>query len=138
MTTPNPLEKLTSLASVRALLSALDERTEIGDEATARGATLRRVLIKSNVGTCDYWRLSRDEGAYECERACLLDYDLDGEGYLHGDFNAPLRGPSRADLLAFATRAEAFLDDLISEREAESAALDAASASIQRAAEAMK
>jgi hypothetical protein len=144
----NPIERLAVLATQRTvrtdrlhgavgvLLARLAAHVEVGDLVTVDGWTLARVLSRSNVGQSEDWDFY-PHGA-DCAnldgRSCDPDRPVGETGYLHGDFNAPWRGPSRADLLAFAKRAGAFVDALIAKHEKTLATLVAAEQAVQVAA----
>lgn len=139
------LEKLERLAAqrtvrtdrlhdaVRALLAALDKVTEIGDRAAHRGLRLCRERLRSNVGSESYWAMYRDE-----EFACYLDAPLNERGYLHGDFSTPVRGPSRADLLAFGRWASALVDLLVERLAGQVGELDTAIDAINSASKGVR
>lgn len=92
--------------TVIGLLTRL-ERVPDGATVTVRGYTLTRVTGQTKVGSYDGWWL--DSAAADC----WLDRPFGEEGYWHGDFNHPWRGPDVTDLLAFADRAEVFVGELL-------------------------
>jgi hypothetical protein len=115
-------------AAACALLSQLEDHAEVGTEVTVDSCTLRLVRVRSNVGYTDFWLFSDgDESAH-------IEKPVGFEGYLHGDFHAALRGPSRANLIAFAARANRFVAALIAREEATLAALAVAQTTTESAA----
>lgn len=142
MTTPI-LDRLAQLASqrttrtdrlvstVHALLAQLEKTAEVDEGVTVDGYTLRYVRVRSNVGADFFWRLSSGEGEYGVI-SCYLDLEVGADRYLHGDFNASIQGPSRADLIWFAQRADKFVAALVAQREATNAALEVAEKSAAR------
>jgi hypothetical protein len=139
MTTPSPIDRLAQLASQRkartnhlheaivALLDKLARHVPIGTRVSVGGYELRRVRLKSNVGYELMWRFG-SEGEDEVD----LDSPLNVEGYLHGDFHAPYKGPSRRHLIAFAKNAGVFCSALIERQQKENDALEAGLAEVER------
>ena len=116
------------LASTHALLSRLDEVTEVGDSAEVDGCTLERVRRSSNVGSAKFWKFERTSGT-----GCMLDSALDSDRYLHGDFGCRIAGPTRGDLIAFALRARDFVAAIVAAHSAEVHKLDVALAEVAAA-----
>jgi len=134
--TLNPIEKLTNLcaqrtartdrlhAAVRTLTDALETAgCRPGQiSVTVDGWTLSYHDVRSNVGVRDCWSFRCSVDNYCTDLA--LEVGLDG--YLHGDFSEPIKGPSRAHLIAFGTRAEQFVAAIVEKLEASVARLEAA------------
>jgi hypothetical protein len=146
MATPNAIEKLATLSAQRtartdrlqeaaqALLSLLEPHVEAGTSVRVEVCTLGFYNAKSNVGWYDGWCFGwTDE--WDCERSVDIDRPVGGEGYVHGDFSCPWRGPTRANLIAFAARAGRFVDALIAREEKVNAALVTAQAALESAAQ---
>lgn len=141
MTTETLLDKLGRLSQqrsvrtdrlhelVKTLCSTLDKHTRYGDCATVNGATLCRELVRSNVGAESYWVFASADG----ESTCYPERGVDSCGFLHGDFHCELQGPRRADLIALASRAEAFVEALIKLQQIEVTALSSAAESVEHA-----
>lgn len=140
MTTPNnTLEKLSTLATqrtvrtekvadmVHVLLARLEKVCEEGDGCTVAGHTLTLVRLRSNVGYETFWLYESDD------ESCYLDPSVGYDGYLHGDFSARIHGPSRAEILSFASRATEFVSRLIGLRTEEVAKLDTAIGEVEAA-----
>jgi hypothetical protein len=120
----NPIERLALLSSQRtartdrlheavcALLAQLDTHCEVGTEVTVCGHTLRRTKYSSDLGFQNFWSYIADDA-----HCCELERDVDSDSYLHGDFRCPLQGPTRDDLIAFASRAGQFVEALIKREE---------------------
>jgi hypothetical protein len=136
-----PIERLSALAAQNtartdrlheatcALLAMLEPHVEIGTTVTVDGRELRLQRLKSNVGYSDGWAFR----LREYDLCVLLTQPVDREGYLHGDFNAPWRGPSRGHLIAFAERAALFVAALLALEEKTSTALEVAQSSVESA-----
>jgi hypothetical protein len=137
----SPIDRLAVLSTQRtartdrlheaacALLSQLEDHAEVGTEVTVDSCTLSLVRVRSNVGYTDFWLFS-DDG----DESAHIEQPVGYEGYLHGDFHAATRGPSRANLIAFAVRADRFVAALIAREEATLAALAAAQTTTDSAA----
>ena len=136
--TLNPIEKLTQLcaqrtartdrlhSAVRTLTDALETAGARPGEisATVDGWTLSYNDVRSNVGVRDCWSFLRTAGDYE---GCTdLGLAVNHDGYLHGDFNSPVTGPTRAHLIAFGQRAARFVDAIVASLAREVTALDTA------------
>ena len=136
--TLNPIGKLTQLCAqrtartdrlhtdVRALTDALEEAGARTGEinATVDGWTLSYNDVRSNVGVRDCWSFLRTASDYEgCTDLYLA---VNHDGYLHGDFNCPVTGPTRAHLIAFGQRAARFVDAIVASLAREVTALDTA------------
>lgn len=138
-----PLEKLASLSArrnartdnlhsaARALLEQLEPHVQVGTGVEVNGVTLALKRLRSNVGYADFWQLITQISEYDMH-VCSLEQPVDGEGYLHGDFHAEWYGPSRGDLVAFATRAQRFVDALIAREQRELANVDGAIETLER------
>jgi hypothetical protein len=146
----NPIEKLASLAAgrtertdrlvaaVHSLLSRLDSCVEVGTRVVVDGRSLVRVRIRSNVGSETYWSfVGADGDESDTGAACLLDASINEDGYLHGDFHARVRGPSRVRLVEFAIRADQFVAALIARQERENEDCDAATGTVATAAKSL-
>jgi hypothetical protein len=149
-TTPtalSPIDRLARLAvqrtartdrlheAVCALLSQLEPHVAVGDSVTVEGLTLSRVSQRSNVGWSTEWDFFREADEDHLSGwSCDPERPVGGEGYLHGDFSAPWRGPSRRDLLDLARRAPALVEALIAKHERTVSALVTAEAQIATAA----
>jgi hypothetical protein len=136
----SPLDRLAALSTqrtastrrlhgaTRTLLDQLDF-VEVGTTVIALGLyTLERTSKRTNVGVVRGWTFSSDG------RLCDIDQPVNEEGYLHGDFNSPWKGPTRDDLIAFARYAGTFVDALVAHAVADIAALAKAQASVDAAA----
>ena len=136
--TLNPIEKLTQLcaqrtartdrlhSAVRTLTDALETAGARPGEisATVDGWTLSYNDVRSNVGVRDCWSFLRTASDYE---GCTdLGLAVNHDGYLHGDFNCPVTGPTRAHLIAFGQRAARFVDAIVASLAREVTALDTA------------
>ena len=113
---------------------------EEGDEATVDGHKLKRVVVRSNVGYDTCWRFSScdvNDWGVEYQTWCDPQRPVDGEGFLHGDFNAPWRGPDRATLILLAKASGRFVEAFLTRAERDNAALDAATATVEGAASAL-
>ena len=136
--TLNPIGKLTQLCAqriartdrlhtdVRDLTDALEEAGARTGEinATVDGWTLSYNDVRSNVGVRDCWSFLRTASDYE---GCTdLGLAVNHDGYLHGDFNCPVTGPTRAHLIAFGQRAARFVDAIVASLAREVTALDTA------------
>jgi hypothetical protein len=145
MTTLDPISKLAKLAasrtvrtdrlceSVQAILAKLESHVEIGASVRVDKYTLSRHATRSNIGYLDTWLFAEDQcgnDPYNSVYACNLDRSVDSSGYIHGDFSAPYNGPSRADLIAFATRAPQFVAAFIEREERIAASLDVAESAV--------
>ena len=138
--TLNPIEKLTQLcaqrtartdrlhSAVRTLTDALEEAGARPGEinATVGGWTLSYNDVRSNVGVRDCWSLCDDGGGYQEDGCTDLGLAVNHDGYLHGDFNSPVTGPTRAHLIAFGQRAARFVDAIVASLAREVTALDTA------------
>jgi hypothetical protein len=141
MTTATPLDRLASLSTERttrtdrlrdtvcALLSKLDDHAEVGTHVEVDGYRLCRGGSRTNIGFSSEWYLEHENRFVALERA------VDGQGYIHGDFNHPWSGPSRADLVAFAVRAGQFVEALFEREERALVALAAAQSGVEGALE---
>jgi hypothetical protein len=143
MATPNAIEKLATLSAQRtartdrlheavlALLSLLENHVEVGASVTVDKYTLRRTRAQTNVGSVEGWWFGSRYGddIYDAV-SCDLDRSVDGAGYVHGDFNCSWRGPSRGDLILFASRAGQFVEALIAREEKIGAALSTAQTAV--------
>jgi hypothetical protein len=118
---------------VQALLAQLEPHVELGDSVEVDGATLAYYRVKSDVGYTDFFGFRADEDS----RRVYLERPVNSEGYMHGDFNAPLRGPSRSDLIAFGSRVARFVDALVAKHESVVGALGASIAKVGAAASAI-
>jgi hypothetical protein len=139
MTTPDMLERLSTLAAqrtartetvvdlVHALLARLEKVCEEGDWCEIAGHTLTLVRLRSNVGTETFWLYESDDDT------CYLDTSLDYAGYLHGDFQTKVCGPSRAQILSFASRASGYVSRLVELRADDVGKLDKAIAEVKAA-----
>jgi hypothetical protein len=147
--TLNPIEKLTQLCAQRttrtdrlhAVVRTLTDALETAGcrpgqvSVTVDGWTLVYSNVRSNVGVRDCWSL---RGGEHGEGYCTdLALDVDHEGYLHGDFNQPIVGPKRAHLIAFGTRAERFVAEIIAKAEASVARIEAAEQGVETAMKAV-
>ena len=93
-------------------------------EQTVDGWTLSYNDVRSNVGVRDCWSFLRTASDYE---GCTdLGLAVNHDGYLHGDFNCPVTGPTRAHLIAFGQRAARFVDAIVASLAREVTALDTA------------
>ena len=149
MTNPtlDPIDNLTRLsaqltartdrlhAAVTALTTALETAgARTGEIAvTVDGWSLSYNLVRSNVGQRPCWSFV-DAGLNGCTD---LDLAVGHDGYLHGDFNAPITGPSRAHLIAFGRRAERYVAAIARTLESEIAACDSAIESVDTAAKSL-
>lgn len=115
--------------SARALLAKLSPLCEVGDRVTIDGYELARCRAKSNIGEDIYWSFGNDE------TACDIERPVGKEGYVHGDFATPWRGPSRAELIAFGARAGRFVEALSRRFQAQIDALKSAEAEANAATE---
>jgi hypothetical protein len=115
--------------AVQDLCGRLASLQETGDRVTVDGISLRRVDVRSNVGLEEYWLFESSKD----DDWCYLDGGVGLDGYLHGDFNVRVRGPSRAQLIKFATYAERFVAALIARQETENAACERAIEAVERA-----
>lgn len=146
--TLNPIEKLTHLsaqrtartdrlhAAVRDLTDALERAGAEADwlSVTVDGWTLSYRNLRSNVGPRDCWSLGRVDSYGDMSDGCTdLGLAVDHEGYLHGDFNQPVTGPSRAHLIAFGQRAEQFVAAIVEQVEKSIARMDEAQAGVESA-----
>lgn len=143
--TLNPIEKLTQLsaqrtartdrlhASVRELTDALEGAGLRPGQVsvTVDGWTLGYHNVRSNIGVRDCWSLRG--GEYGDDYCTDLGLAVDYDGYLHGDFNAPVTGPSRRHLIVFGQRAEKFASAIIANVEKSIVNLDAAQAGVEKA-----
>jgi hypothetical protein len=107
---------------------------EVGAEVRIDGFFLVRVRVRSNVGSNTFWSFS---DAAETTFV-FLDEEVGGDRYMHGDFNCPLHGPNRSDVIAFAQRAPRFVEALIAREEGIAKQLDAAEANIASASRALE
>jgi hypothetical protein len=144
-TSLDPIEKLATLAACRTtrtdrleaavhtLLAKLEPHVEVGFAVDLdRHVRLQRVRIKSNIGYTDFWQFT-----YRGERdefTCMLDETVGGERYLHGDFHCKLKGPSRGDLIAFATHAPELVAAIIARQERENDMCEHAIGAVELAA----
>jgi hypothetical protein len=142
MTTPTPsiLDRLARLASQRtartdrlheaacALLDKLNRHVPVGTRVSVGRYELCRAKLESNVGSDIMWFFGQPG-----EDAVDLESPLDADGYLHGDFDAPYRGPSRHHLIAFAMRAGAFVAEFVARQEKENDELDAGPSEVESA-----
>lgn len=139
MSTLNPVEKLSHLSSQRtartdrlesvthALLGQLKEHTAVGTCVSVDGWSLGLYKLRSNVGINTFWMLS------DGDSSCHLDIEVGAERYMHNDFNCPLIGPTRAQLIAFGEWSQRFVAALIAVEEKRIAKLDAAAAQVELA-----
>jgi hypothetical protein len=145
MTSTNPIDRLSKLSAQRtartdrlrdatiALLHKLYERCEVGDKATVDGCTLAFGCIEGRNYYSKTWFLTtstEDEGV---DSVCDLYESSDG--YYGGDFDLPRQGARRADLIAFAQRAERFVAALIARLERQNAKLASGSDAIAKASD---
>ena len=135
----SPIDRLAKLSTQRtartdrlheatiALLAKLDQHVEAdGRSVEVDGVTLSFGRIRSNVGVSKLWSLSaKGLGTAYLERG------LNESGYLHGDFSVPLRGPSRRHLIAFAERADRFVQAILEREEKVVVQLDGALSTIE-------
>jgi len=121
-------------SAVHELLSLLEEHVEVGDRLIAEGYVLSFIRRRTNVGTHTEWRFSRPEDD-EWEMECDLARNVGGEGYVHGDFNAKWRGPTRVELQNFARHARTFVKRLTERFEQQVNALGEAAANVESAKE---
>ena len=140
----NPIEKLTQLCAQRTartdrLHSAARTLTDALETAGARpgeisatvdGWTLEYDYVRSNVGPRDCWSLTRSD----FDGCTDLGLAVNRDGYLHGDFNCPVTGPSRAHLIAFGQRAARFVDAISAQLARDVVALDGAIEQVDAAA----
>jgi len=139
--TATPLDRLAHLAAQRtartdrllnethALLAQLEASVEVGDSVQVDGWELSLRRLRSNVGSVTHWRFADDNGT-----GCYLDLPFRHDGFLHGDFNVPLRGPWRPEVIAFASRATRFVLAFAARHEAEGRQLDSAIDQVAQAA----
>lgn len=139
-TPPDMLERLSTLAAqrtartetvvdlVHALLARLEKVCEEGDWCEIAGHTLTLVRLRSNVGTETFWLYESDDDT------CYLDARVGFDGYLHGDFSVSIHGPSRAQILSFASRASGFVSRLVELHADDVGKLDKAIAEVKAAA----
>ena len=146
--TLNPIEKLTQLcaqrtartdrlhSAVRTLTDALETAGARPGEisATVDGWTLSYGNVRSNIGPRDCWSLVNLRSDYQEDGCTDLGLAVNHDGYLHGDFNCPVTGPSRAHLIAFGQRAARFVDAITASLTREVAALDTAIGQVDAAA----
>ena len=137
----SPIDRLATLSTQRtartdrlheatcALLSQLEDHSEVGAAVTVDACTLRLVRVRSSLGYTDLWAL---ESGDECVH---IEKPVGYAGYLHGDFHVALRGPSRAHLIAFGQRAGRFVAALVAREERALADLASAQASVETAAQ---
>ena len=144
--TLNPIEKLTQLcaqrtartdrlhSAVRTLTDALEAAGAQPGEinATVDGWTLSYDYVRSNVGPRDCWSLCNE---YQEDGCTDLGLAVNHDGYLHGDFNCPVTGPTRAQLIAFGQRAAQFVEAITAQLTHDVAALDAAVEQVDSATE---
>lgn len=150
MKTATPLDRLAILATQRtartdrlheattALLSQLEAHVNASDSVTVDGYKLSLCHVRSNVGANDFWIFSSPGGENDWNgsgTSCYLEKPVNGEGYMHGDFNCAWVGPTREDLLAFASRAERFVGGFVVKFEATIQAIEDAEAAISAARE---
>lgn len=144
----NPIEKLTQLCAQRTartdrLHSAVRTLTDALEAAGARpgeisvkvdGWHLSYNNVRSNVGVRDCWSLVNLRSDYQEDGCTDLGLAVNHDGYLHGDFNSPVTGPSRAHLIAFGQRAAQFVDAITATLSREVVALDEAIEHVDAAA----
>ena len=136
-----PIEKLATLVAQRtartdrlheatcALLAQLEPYVEVGASAEVERYLLTRSRVRSNVGYVDGWMFNERRG----DGACDLEQPVNGEGYIHGDFYCAWRGPSRDELIAFASRAGRFVESFVKRSEHTVELLQEAQAAIDTA-----
>lgn len=141
-TTLSPIDRLAKLATqrtarsaslhdaVKDLLTDIEDYVPLGTTVSVDGWSLTRGTLRSNVGYNQMWWLEGGDDGSRCD----LETDVDAEKYLHGDFSAPYRGPTRAELIACAQRAGRFVEALIAKFEAENAALESGEAAVKATA----
>jgi hypothetical protein len=146
--TLNPIEKLAQLcaqrtartdrlhSAVRTLTDALEAAGAQPGEinATVDGWHLSYNNVRSNVGVRDCWSLCDDGGGYQEDGCTDMSRAVNHDGYLHGDFNVPVTGPSRAHLIAFGQRAARFVEAIAASLARDVATLDTAIEQVDTAA----
>jgi hypothetical protein len=142
----SPIDRLSTLSAQRtartdrlheatqALLALLEPHVEAGTSVRIDGCSLGFYNVRSNVGTWSDWSFGYTD-EYDNERSVDIDRPVGAEGYVHGDFNCEWRGPTRANLIAFASRADRFVAALIAREEKINAALATAQTSLESAAQ---
>jgi hypothetical protein len=147
MTSTNPIDRLSALSAQRtartdrlrdatlALLAKLSEHCEVGDTATVDDCILTFGCVTGRNYYGKTWFLTTcGEHAGE---DCVCDLYESSDGYYGGDFDLPRRGARRADLIAFAQRAERFVAALIVRLEKQNAKLAEGSDAIAKAGDAI-
>ena len=141
----SPIDRLAKLAAQRtartdrlhdaviSVLNRLEAHAEVDAAVTVDGYTLRLVHMRSNLGYENFWSFE----SYDDDDWVHIEQPVGSESYLHGDFHAVLRGPSRAHLIAFGQRAERFVHALLSRELETLAELASAQASVESAAQAL-
>lgn len=144
-TNATPLERLAILSAQRtartdrlheatqALLSQLEPHVQVGESVTVGGWTLAWSRYRTNVAPGNYWSFCGPNDEDPDSVWCWLEKQVDGEGYVHGDFNCSWRGPSRQQLIKFATLANQFVGALLAKLTTDNSALDSGVAHIEQA-----
>jgi len=115
--------------AVKVLLGQLESLVHTGESwVIFDGSALYRSALRSNVGEDLVWTYDAGDRGLSCTD---LERPVDFDGYLHGDFDRPVSGPSRGTLLHFATRAAAFVGQIAADMEEETADLAAAVDSVE-------
>jgi hypothetical protein len=143
-TDPDPIQRLADLVSrrsvrtdqlheaVRALLAKLERFVEFGAPVRVDSCSLERVTLRSRVGHRNYWKFT------DCGNHWYLDDPVGDDGYLHGDFSVPVRGPTRKVLIEFGRTAPRFLQAILRREEAAICDLDEATSGVTRAIAALE
>lgn len=135
MTTPNndPIDRLTKLAAQRtartdrlhaavvALFAKLRGIVPVGTHVTVGDVTVGLSRLRTNVGTdlCWYAFVGND-------RCSDIENPVGFQGYLHGDFNCPVTGPSRNILVGVGRATPGIVAALVAKAEELDARLSAA------------
>jgi hypothetical protein len=149
--TLNPIEQIAKLtaqrtvrtnqlhAAVRTLTDALESAGARPGESsvTVDDWTLGYYCVRSNIGSRDCWSWTKRAGVdgYSEDGCTDLGFELNHDGYLHGDFGQPVTGPTRAHLIAFGARARRLVEALVDKLSASCEALDKATEQVDAATE---
>lgn len=146
MTTPmNPIDHLANLAQQRTvrtdrlhntvinLFARLRELVPVGTSVTVNDVCVSLGKTRSNVGEDVSWSalVGRGDGAVHCSD---IERPVNYHGYLHGDFNCFVTGPSRAILIAVGKATPEIVQALIDATDKLNTNLAVAQASVDTAA----
>jgi hypothetical protein len=140
----NPLDKLAHHAALRtartdqlhnatvALFAKLRELVPVGTSVQVGNVSVGLNKVRSNIGSDVCWSawVGNEEDGYGCSD---IERPVDFNGYLHGDFNCPVDGPSRQTLIAVGKAAPALVAALVTKTEKTLANLDTALANVNTA-----